>query len=128
MKTIMILDDERILREAFAAYFEDRLWQPFQADSGEDALKMLEHKSPSAILVDIRLPGMDGDEFIRKACQLKPKTAFVICTGSPEYVIPPDLIERPQVVKQPFRKPVTRLKELERAIIQTIELLEKKEN
>ena len=121
MKTIMILDDERVLREAFAAYFEDRLWQPIQAESAEEALSILEDQSPSAVLVDIRLPDMAGDEFVRKACQMKTQTAFIICTGSPEYMIPPDLQERLQVASEPLRKPITRLTKLEQTIIETIE-------
>lgn len=121
MKTIMILDDERVLREAFAAYFEDRLWRPVLAKSAEEALQLLEHETPAAVLVDIRLPGMDGDEFIRTACQLKHKMAFVICTGSPEYMVPSDLGACTQVADQIFRKPVARLLELESEIIQTIE-------
>ena len=124
MKTIMILDDERVLREAFAAYFEDRMWRPIQAESAEEALSMLEVESPSAVLVDIRLPGMDGDAFIRRACQLGSQTAFIICTGSPEYIIPSDIQEYPQVANEPFRKPITNLMKLEQVIIQTIKRAE----
>jgi CheY-like chemotaxis protein len=125
MRTIMILDDERVLREAFAAYFEDCQWKSIQAESAEEALSILEDEPPSAVLVDIRLPGMDGDEFIRRACQQNSKTAFVICTGSPEYIIPPDLRNHPQIAERPFRKPVTNLMELQRVIIQTIEQTKK---
>lgn len=121
MNTIMILDDERVLREAFAAYFEDRLWQPILAESAEEALQLLETETPAAVLVDIRLPGMDGDDFIRKACQLEHKMAFVICTGSPEYIVPSDLGECTQVADQIFRKPVARLVDLENEIRRTID-------
>ncbi len=123
MKTILILDDERVLREAFAAYFEDRLWRPIQAKSAEEALTLLEDESPAAALVDHRLPGIDGDGFVRKACLLKPRMAFIICTGSPDYVIPPDLRERSQVSNHPFRKPMTSMADLEKTFIQIIEYL-----
>ena len=124
MRSILILDDERVLREAFVDYFEDRLWRPIPAGRAEKALKILEDKSPDAALVDIRLPGMDGDQFIRRATQMKPKMAFVILTGSPEYVIPSDLKKLVQVADKPYNKPVTRLRQLEQEIIQVMKRIE----
>ena len=121
MKSILILDDETVLRNAFAAYFEDCLWQTYQAESAEDALKMLEEITPDAAMVDIRLPHMDGDEFIREACVLKPTMAFVICTGSPEYFVPTDLQEYTQVSNQIFKKPMTKLNDLKSEIERIIE-------
>jgi DNA-binding NtrC family response regulator len=120
MKKILILDDEKVLCAAFAAYFEDRLWEPIQAGSAEEALKLLETETPDAALVDLRLPDMNGDDFVRQACLIKPKLAFIICTGSPDYVIPSDLQERAQVCSQPLRKPIARLAELEGAFMQII--------
>ena len=120
MKALLILDDEQILREAFAAYFEDRSWQPIIAANAEEALQILIGQSPAAVLVDIRLSGMGGNEFIRKARMLYPNLAFVIYTGSHEYEIPPDIREYPQVSPRVFRKPISNLVELENEITQTI--------
>ena len=127
MKSILILDDETVLRNAFAAYFEDCLWQTFQAGSAEEALEMLQTINPDAAMVDIRLPHMDGDEFIREACLIKPKMVFVICTGSPEYFVPTDLQKCAQVSNQIFKKPMTKLNDLKNNIEQVLENLEKDE-
>ena len=127
MKTILILDDEEVIREAFSAYFEDRLWLPLQAESAEDALVLLETENPDAAIVDIRLPGMDGGDFIRKAILIKPKMACAICTGSPEYILPSPLEGKSQVSKQVFKKPMTKLFELENELLSIIERIEKKE-
>jgi len=120
VKTLLILDDERILREAFAAYLEDRSWQTILAASGEEALQILETESPAAVLVDVRLTDMSGGEFIRKASMIQPKLAFVIYTGSYEFEIPPDIRQYPQVCNRVFRKPVSNLDDLENEITQTI--------
>ena len=120
----MIVDDERVLREAFAAFFGDRSWHPILANSGEEALVLLKDRSTDAILVDIRLPGMAGDEFIRKAHQLDTRMVFVICTGSPEYTLPKDLLQNPRVSNQVFRKPLARLVNLENEIFQLLEFIE----
>jgi len=82
---------------------------------------LLETESPTAALVDIRLPGMDGNDFIRKACLLRPRMVFVICTGSPEYLVPPDLSGLSRVSSQLFKKPVTGLGDLENEILGLME-------
>ncbi len=120
MKTILILDDEPAVCKSFADYFEDRLWHPIQAENAEGALKLLGDESPAAAVVDILLPGMDGNDFIRKAYRQKPEMAFVVCTGSPEYVVPSDLLELPCVSSRLFKKPITNLAELENELIRTI--------
>lgn len=127
MKTLLVLDDEEVIREAFAAYFEDNLWISLQSESAEDALALLENEDPDAAIVDIRLPGMGGGDFIRKALLFKPKMAFVICTGSPEYIVPADLQGSIQVSNQVFKKPITKLFDLENEILSLIEGIEKNE-
>lgn len=126
MKTILILDDEEVIREAFTAYFEDNLWIPLQAGSAEDALSLLKTESPSAAIVDIRLPDMSGGDFIREALLIKPKMAFAICTGSPEYLVPVDLQTEVQISQRIFKKPVTKLFELEAELLRLIEEIKKK--
>ncbi len=126
MKTILILDDEAFIRQSFVDYFEDSLWRTLQANSGEQALELLEKESPDGAIVDIRLRGMDGDAFIREAYRKKPKMAFVICTGSPEYDVPVDLLKLLCVSSQVFRKPVTNMAELEKNLLRLIAELRNK--
>ncbi len=124
MKTILILDDEKTVRESFSDYFEDRLWLPIQAETGEQAIKILKKTNIDAAVVDVRLPGMDGNEFIRRAYRLKQGIVFVICTGSPEYVVPQDLLGFPCVSNRIFKKPVTNIAELEEELHQRMAQLE----
>ncbi len=127
MKTILILDDEWVVRESFVGYFEDRMWRPIQAESAEEALELLEVERPDAAIVDVRLPGMNGNNFIREAVVRMPGMAFVICTGSPEYIVPDDFLGMPGVSNFLFKKPVTHLVDLEVEILQVIERLERKD-
>jgi YesN/AraC family two-component response regulator len=128
LKTVLIVDDEAIIRQSFVDYFEDRLWRPLQAEGGERALELMQVESPDGVVVDIRLKGMDGDDFIREAYRKKPKTAFVICTGSPEYDIPADLLKLSGVSEHIFRKPVTDMAELEKTLIRLITNIETKQD
>ena len=112
-KSILIVDDELYVRQSMLDYFEDHLWQVMQAESGEQALELLETHSPAAAIVDIRMGGMDGSSFIRQASIKKYGMAFVICTGSPDYDFPNDLQESPCVSKKIFTKPVINMSLLE---------------
>ena len=127
MKTILILDDEQAVRNSFADYFEDGQWRPIHAESAEEALELLESESPDAVVVDVRLPGIDGNDFIRKVYWRNPKTAFIICTGSPEFCVPPDLQVLPRVSNHLFKKPVARMADLEEAVLRIIGFIHGKE-
>ena len=85
----LILDDEESIRQSIAAYMEDEGYVVFQADSGEHALDIIRtHKIDEAV-VDIRLPGMDGNTFMIEARKILPEIKFVVHTGSADYM-PPD--------------------------------------
>ena len=116
MKKILILDDEQAVRQSFLDYFEDHLWQTIQAESAEDALMMLQDERPQAAIVDVRLPGMDGIEFIRQLCNRELVIACVICTGSPEFDLPADFHDLAIVSNIIFKKPVSDLAELENEV------------
>lgn len=119
-KSVLIVDDEPFIRQSFVDYFEDRLWRVMSSESGEEALEMLEKESPRGAIVDIRLRGMDGDTFIRNAAKVRSNMVFLICTGSPEYGIPDDLLEMSGVSSHIFWKPVTNIAELEEHLAQMI--------
>ena len=122
-KTVLLVDDEIFIRQSFADYFEDQLWQVLQAESGEQALEILEKESPDGAIVDIRMQGMDGDDFIRAAYIKKPNMAFVVCTGSPEYDVPADLLKQSGVSNHLFKKPVTDMAAIEKELFQLITTL-----
>lgn len=126
IKTVLILDDEAFVRQSFVDYFEDHLWRTLQAQSGELALALLEEESPAGAIVDIRLPGMNGDAFIRETYRKKPNMAFVICTGSPLYEIPNDLLELPSVSAHIFKKPVIDMAGLENNLLSLIRNIQNK--
>ena len=105
-RDILILDDNDGVRVSMVDYFEDRGWSPLAASNAKEALELLKTHRPAAALVDIRLGAMTGDAFIRKAHGQSPYTVFVICTGSPDFELPPDLITLPQVSGNYFVKPV----------------------
>ena len=125
VKKVLFVDDEINIRQSFADYFEDNLWETLQAENGEQALEILRTEAPQGAVVDIRMGGMDGNAFIREAYEKNPDLNFIICTGSPEYDVPPDLKALPRVSDTLFRKPVANLSELELTLSRLIETNQK---
>lgn len=120
MTTILLLDDESIVRQSLVDFFGDQGWVTVEAESAEDASLKLESQLVHAVVVDIRLPGMDGSEFIRGVCTTYPQTAFLICTGSPDFEVPVDLCGLPNVSTWICRKPIQDLDELKLQVQKTM--------
>lgn len=91
-KLFLILDDEESIRQSIAAYMEDEGYIVFQATSAEQALEIIRNHPIEEAVVDIRLPGMDGNTFMIEAKKILPRIKFVVHTGSADYV-PPDAVK-----------------------------------
>jgi CheY-like chemotaxis protein len=78
---ILLVDDEEMIRDCVAAYLEDEGFTVHCAESGEEALAMIAPLRPQVCISDLRLPGIDGGEFIVKAHALCPDTGFMLHTG-----------------------------------------------
>lgn len=121
MYSLMIVEDEENVRSSLISFFEDLNFKIFYAENGEDALNVLNCNSINAVIVDVRLPGMDGTEFVKKAVDINDYTIFIFHTGSPEFVFPENLSDNKRVSKRVFYKPVLNLSELNDKIVSMIE-------
>lgn len=66
MATILIVEDEAILRKAYYNILSQEGFRVLQAADGETALEQLIHK-PDIILLDLLMPAMDGFTFLKRA-------------------------------------------------------------
>lgn len=119
--TVLILDDDKVMRESFIYYFEDQGWRVLAAETAEEALELMSHDRPDGAIVDIRLPGIDGQSFIYQTRNTYPQLAYVICTGSVEYHLPNEMAAIGNVSNMVFAKPVYNIKELEDELLRQIE-------
>jgi CheY-like chemotaxis protein len=65
MATILIADDDAAMREALAEAVRNLGHNTLEAASGDAALSVIESKTVNAVLLDLRMPGMDGLEVLR---------------------------------------------------------------
>jgi DNA-binding NtrC family response regulator len=77
----MIVDDEKIIREAFLYWFEKHGQAADAATSGIEALKKMAAQRYDLLFVDIKMPGMDGIELLGHVKSDYPETAVVIITA-----------------------------------------------
>ncbi len=113
---MLIIDDDDSVRASLGSYFEDSGWYILQSGSAEEGLAQVVQEKPDAAIIDIRLPGMDGETFIRIAHEICPGMAWVIYTGSREYLLPDEFVAEPQVCRRVFIKPCTDLATMEMAL------------
>jgi two-component system OmpR family response regulator len=113
---VLIIDDELSLLKSLVAFFEDEGFFVRGAESGEEGLEILKMYKMNAVIIDLRLPGIDGNETIVRAHELQPALRFLIHTGSTDYQIPP-LLRRIGIEQEVvFLKPLPDLSVLSEAV------------
>ena len=85
---VLVIDDEPSVRESLSEFLEDFDFNVKSAESAEDALGLMEKSHFDVAIVDLRLPGMNGDIMIEKAHLKFPNIRFLIHTGSTNYNLP----------------------------------------
>jgi DNA-binding response OmpR family regulator len=64
-KTILVVDDDKKLRDMIAVYLEQEGYRVVMAGNGREALYVARYEKPDLIILDIMMPEMDGYEFMR---------------------------------------------------------------
>jgi two-component system OmpR family response regulator len=103
---ILIVDDDERVYSNTQAFLEDEGYQVIIAVSGEQGLLLLQEFKPKFAIVDMRLPGIDGNQFILQASQQQSQLQFLIHTGSTDYELPDLLRENSRVRQSIFYKPL----------------------
>jgi len=83
MKPILIVDDEAIVRESIRDWLKDAGYEVSVAESGEEALKMIQKQNFGVMILDLRLPGITGIDVLKKAKTLKPDIKSIVITAYP---------------------------------------------
>jgi two-component system response regulator AtoC len=78
---ILVVDDEVVVRESLSDWLKEAGYQVFTAESGYEALEMIEKEKPGIMIADLMMPGMDGIELMKKAREQQPGLEVVIVTA-----------------------------------------------
>jgi sodium-dependent dicarboxylate transporter 2/3/5 len=79
--TVLLVDDEDRFRENLAKQLSHRGFHVLDASNGEDAIKIVRHNNPQVILLDQKMPGMDGIQTLKEIKKLRPEVQVIMHTG-----------------------------------------------
>lgn len=82
MKKILLVDDEAEIRDVFKEILSDEGYSVIAVENGIKGLEFLEKESFDLILVDKKMPGIDGLDFIREVRGRKIPVKIILITGS----------------------------------------------
>lgn len=80
-KKILIVDDQFGIRALLSEVFQDEGFDTLQASNGNDALQLITAEQPDMILLDMKIPGMDGLEILRKIRGNRNEVNVIIMTA-----------------------------------------------
>jgi len=107
MSTILIIDDDDQLRKSFHKLLSEEGYTAEGAASGEAGLEIIKEQLPDLVIVDIRLPGINGLETFQTIHQIEPKLPVIIMTayGTTETAIEATKMGAFDYILKPFEIP-----------------------
>jgi len=78
---ILIVDDEQIIVKLLAMSLRSDGYEVVTANSGEEGLDVFKTESPDIVVTDIKMPGMDGLELLKKIKEIDSEKEVIIVTG-----------------------------------------------
>jgi len=85
MKRILVVDDDEAIRTLLKEELADEGYEVITASNARDALKMVEQEPLDLVILDIRMPGMDGLEALPRILGLKEGLPVILNTAYTQY-------------------------------------------
>jgi len=80
--TILIIDDDAAVRQSFADHLEDLDYRILMAENGRIGLETFDGESADLVLVDLRMPEVDGLEVLAHIRETSPDTPLIVVSGT----------------------------------------------
>lgn len=80
--TLLIIDDDDVVRASLAAYLEDSGFEVLQASNGLQGLEVFQQAHPDLMICDLRMPQVDGLELIRRINALGIEVPVIVVSGA----------------------------------------------
>jgi sigma-B regulation protein RsbU (phosphoserine phosphatase) len=80
--TLLIIDDDDVVRASVAAYLEDSGFKVLQAGNGLQGLETFERAQPDLVICDLRMPQLDGLELLQRINQMQVDTPVIVLSGA----------------------------------------------
>ncbi len=118
-KRILVIDDDRVIRQSIAAYLQDSGFDVLLADDGLTGLDMFRDHHPDLVICDLRMPGLDGISVLHQISAEDQDTPIVVISGAG---VMADVVEALRIGATDYLiKPILDLEVLEHAIHRSLE-------
>ena len=81
---ILVVDDEAVIRSLFKETLEELGHRVMAVETGFEGLELVEQQDFDLVFLDLKMPGMVGDDFIGRVKAIKPRLPVTIITGYPD--------------------------------------------
>ncbi|MDF1590292.1 MAG: response regulator [Desulfobacterales bacterium] len=78
---VLMVDDEEQFRASTSKILTRKGYETTMAASGEEAIRMLQEKPQDVVILDIKMPGMDGHEALAQIKKIRPQSQVIMLTG-----------------------------------------------
>lgn len=122
-KKILLVDDDEWIRDSLTLYFDTEGCQMIAVETAEEGMELLKQQDYDIILLDYKLPGIDGLTFSRKIQEIRPDAIKILITAYKNKKIVSEAVN--VGIQDLIDKPFT-IKTIEDSILQLIQRSEKK--
>ena len=80
--SILIIDDEKAIRDSFSAHLEDCDYETITAENGRIGIERFEAHQPDLVIVDLRMPEVDGLQVLETISASSPDVPLIVASGT----------------------------------------------
>ncbi|RKY43105.1 MAG: RNA polymerase subunit sigma-54 [Candidatus Omnitrophota bacterium] len=81
MPKVLFIDDDGGIRKVFSILLRKEGYQVFTAENGEEGLKIFKQEIPPIVIADVKMPGINGIEVLKRVKEINPEAEVIIITG-----------------------------------------------
>ncbi|HUV51269.1 MAG TPA: sigma-54 dependent transcriptional regulator [Anaerolineae bacterium] len=78
---LLLIDDEEGIRKLLSISLRNEGYDVIMADNGHNGIELFKQKAPSIVLTDIKMPGIDGIDVLKRIKEINPDAEVIIITG-----------------------------------------------
>lgn len=83
--TLLIIDDEHLIRKVLRHHFERKGYRVLEASTASEGLHLVREETPDVILLDLKLPDLDGLTALDRIKEIQPESAVIVLTAHGTY-------------------------------------------
>jgi two-component system NtrC family sensor kinase len=81
MLKILLIDDEEPIRKILGLYLRSKDYEVITAADGKEGIELFQKEKPPVVLTDIKMPGMNGIEVLKRVKDINSETEVIVITG-----------------------------------------------